>query len=317
MNQQLKKEMSLLAEQTGLCLDLEAQMLHGIYNGYQMCILPVAENSLVKNILVSVTRGTEMPSTNELSAFVSSCPFFTKRHQIAGHLIVLETAHAMTLNKDLEKNKSALDELTGFLHQNGYENCCQSCGTPEDIAAYSINGTGRLFCPVCFHQQVDLLEHQRTQKAQIKSSPILGAVGALLGSLVGVIAIVLISQLGYVAAISGIIMGVCTLFGYDKLGKRLDGKGVVISFIIMLLMVFFAENLNWAIEISKVFEANIFDSFRAIPELIQAEAIELSAYSSGLIILYLFTLLGAVPSVYRAFKQRHNLYIARKAENSL
>lgn len=34
-----------------------------------------------------------------------------------------------------------------------------------------------------------------------------GVVGALIGSLLGVASIVLLSQLGYVAAISGVIMG--------------------------------------------------------------------------------------------------------------
>lgn len=43
--------------------------------------------------------------------------------------------------------------------------------------------------------------------------------GALLGSLVGVVSIIIFSQLGYVAALSGVIMAVCTLKGYEMLAE--------------------------------------------------------------------------------------------------
>ena len=41
-----------------------------------------------------------------------------------------------------------------------------------------------------------------------EDNPIAGLVGALLGSLIGVACIVLVSQLGYVAAVSGLVMDV-------------------------------------------------------------------------------------------------------------
>ena len=45
---------------------------------------------------------------------------------------------------------------------------------------------------------------------------ITGAVGAFLGSLIGVACIVIVGQLGYVASVSGLVMGVCALKGYEK-----------------------------------------------------------------------------------------------------
>ena len=56
-----------------------------------------------------------------------------------------------------------------------------------------------------------------------------GVVGALIGSLLGAASIILLSQLGYVAAISGVIMAVCALKGYELLGGKLTKKGVIIS----------------------------------------------------------------------------------------
>lgn len=53
-----------------------------------------------------------------------------------------------------------------------------------------------------------------------------GAVGAFLGAMLGGACIVMLGQLGYVAALSGMVMAVCALKGYELLGGRLSVKGV-------------------------------------------------------------------------------------------
>lgn len=75
------------------------------------------------------------------------------------------------------------------------------------------------------------LEQQNAQKTENLAG---GIAGALIGSLLGVVCIVLLSQLGYVAAISGVLMAVGVLKGYEKLGGKLTKKGIVISMIIMV-----------------------------------------------------------------------------------
>ena len=49
-----------------------------------------------------------------------------------------------------------------------------------------------------------------------------GLVGALLGSLAGVLCTVVIGQMGYVTSISGLVMAVGALKGYELLGGRLS-----------------------------------------------------------------------------------------------
>ena len=65
-----------------------------------------------------------------------------------------------------------------------------------------------------------------------------GVVGALIGSLLGAASIILLSQLGYVAAISGVIMAVCALKGYELLGGRFSTVGLVVSIVLMLVMTY-------------------------------------------------------------------------------
>ena len=73
-----------------------------------------------------------------------------------------------------------------------------------------------------------------------------GIVGAFLGSLIGVACAVLIGQLGYVASVSGLVMAVCALKGYELLGGSLTKKGALISSLLILVMTYLAHRLIWA-----------------------------------------------------------------------
>lgn len=59
---------------------------------------------------------------------------------------------------------------------------------------------------------------------QKKENAVGGIVGALPGSLVGVLCIILLSQMGYVAAVSGVVMAVGVLKGYELLGGKVSKK---------------------------------------------------------------------------------------------
>ena len=124
-----------------------------------------------------------------------------------------------------------------------------------------------------------------------------GLVGAFLGSLIGVACTVIIGQLGYVASISGLVMAVCALKGYEMLGGTLSKKGAVISSVLILLMTFFAHRLTWAIAIASELEWGVLESYRSISHLLERGMLESTAYWGDLAMLYLFTLLGAVPTI--------------------
>ena len=62
--------------------------------------------------------------------------------------------------------------------------------------------------------------------AEVKEKVVGGILGAFLGTLIGAICIVLVNQFGYIASISGVVMGVCALKGYQILGKKMSLKGI-------------------------------------------------------------------------------------------
>ena len=134
-----------------------------------------------------------------------------------------------------------------------------------------------------------------------KENVILGSVGALLGAVVGGIAIIIFAQFGYVAAISGVIMALAALKGYELLGGRLSVKGVVIAAVLMIGITFVSHSLGLAISVASEIDAGFFEIWKALPQLLEiSDAV--GDYWVELAMLYAFTLIGAVPITVRSLR---------------
>lgn len=101
--------------------------------------------------------------------------------------------------------------------------------------------------------------------------------------------------------------------GYEKLGKYLDAKGVVISVIISLVMIYVANQVAWTIEITNIFnevgqQLSFFDVYRNLLdilkeiEILSGEINIVSSFYSDLIIGYVLSAIAIIPSIIRAFK---------------
>lgn len=124
-----------------------------------------------------------------------------------------------------------------------------------------------------------------------------GIVGAFLGSLIGVACTVLVGQLGYTSAFTGLIMAVGALKGYELMGGALSKKGAATACVLVLAMTWFAHRLTWAVAVAIAAGTNVFACFQAVPDLVDAGVIQSRAYWTDLVLLYVFTLVGAVPMI--------------------
>lgn len=134
----------------------------------------------------------------------------------------------------------------------------------------------------------------------------LGIIGALVGALLGGASIVLLSQLGYVASLSGFILAICTLKGYELLAKGLSKKGVIICAALMLLTPFVADYLDWGIAIYAELAAYGFtfgECIALIPEFLADGTIEMGQYLKNLGMIYLFVVMGGFYTLKNAFKK--------------
>lgn len=129
-----------------------------------------------------------------------------------------------------------------------------------------------------------------------------GLVGAFLGSLIGVACIVLLGQLGIVAAVSGLVMAACAVRGYAWFSGAMSRKGAVLVCVLTVVMIYVANRVEFAVRIADWAQVDVFTAFRSIDDLLEAGYLRKNAYWGNLAMLSLFTLLGAVPALQAAFR---------------
>ena len=142
--------------------------------------------------------------------------------------------------------------------------------------------------------------------AEKKENVIAGIVGAFLGALIGGVCIILISMLGYIASVSGLILAVCTLKGYELLAGKRSGKGIVICILFMLATPYIADRIDWAIVIMQEFAeygVTFAEGFAAVPELLKDGSIAMGEYIKNLLMIYGFCVLGAFATLRNAFRK--------------
>ncbi len=142
--------------------------------------------------------------------------------------------------------------------------------------------------------------------AEKRENVIGGMVGAFLGALIGGISIILIGRLGYVASVSGLILAVCTLKGYELLGGKRSGKGIAISILFMLVTPYMADRIDWAVVIMQEFAeygVTFGEAFAAVPELLKDGSIAMGAYIKNLLMIYGFCVLGAFATLRDTLKK--------------
>ena len=134
---------------------------------------------------------------------------------------------------------------------------------------------------------------------------VLGILGAIVGALIGGASIIGLSQLGYIASISGLILAFCTLKGYQLLGKGLSKKGIVLCVILMLITPFVADWIDWSIYLMKDFPEyglNLVQSCVLFGEMMAEGFVDMFEYVKNLGMIYLFVLLGAFGTLKNTIK---------------
>lgn len=303
MNKSQMAKLAAAAGVNGLMYDPNAEGVFGNVQGYTVTIMPNANNRVYYMLSLSVSRMGMAPNPadfkplEKMNKVLSGC---TVQRFRVNFLVKLSG------NKDkmAEGLRSALDTLITFLRTNGYTNCCEHCGRPEGVDAYTVSGNAYLLCEPCFGQVSEAAAQQNQTKMQKQEQVLPGIVGALIGSLIGAVVIVIVGQLGYVAAVSGLVMAICTLKGYEMLGKKLGTPGIIISCALMLLMIFLAYQADWSITAAQFYETDFFTAFRAMMDLIKEGYVDSGDYFGGLAQVYLFAVIGAVPTIIAMGKGR-------------
>ncbi len=285
----------------------KSYVIYGNKEDYEVLIYSADKRypyMLTVSIAASNTSGAAV-SKEESKNFAKNNKMVMSLRQ-DGNQFIMSMKNIGNQNKLAEEMKSCLSELISFLQDKGYENCCQFCGQNVDTEPYLI-GEGMLhLCPDCIEKTLKDKTLSEIQTREKSENVVAGIVGAFLGSVLGVLCILLFSQMGRVAVISGIIMAACALKGYELLAGKLTKKGIVFSAVIIVLMVYIGDRIDWAILITREFgsyyDIDFLNAFQLVPEFLAEEVIEAGSYWGNLALLYIFTLGGAIPMIINAVK---------------
>ena len=152
----------------------------------------------------------------------------------------------------------------------------------------------------------EVLDQAAPAEVKAPENVLLGFIGALIGAVLGGASIILLSQLGYIASLSGLILAVCTLKGYELLGKRLSKKGIVICVILMLITPFIADWIDWSIYLMRdypEYDLTILDACITFGAMLAEGYVVMFEYLKNLGMIYLFVVLGAFGTIKNAFKK--------------
>ena len=303
INQKVLTDYADLAARLGLRLNEEAGVLYGTYQGYDVSAAPTANGPYAFAARISLAD----PVEQGLDATLKEV---RKAHK--GILALTLKGRSVTLSmrnkgkKGVDLFCDALDATAQALRQAGARPGCDSCGASQSTEVYQV-GEGFLhLCPDCAAKLTSAAGESIRREEERPDNMVGGLLGALLGSLIGVVVIVILGQLGYMAVISGLVMGYATLFFYQKFGGKLNKGGIAVCVLVMIAMTYFGHRMDWAISVAQAFEVGIIEAFQAIPDLIDYEIIEGSAYYGNLVLQYVFVAIGAIPTILATRRQAKN-----------
>lgn len=309
------KKLKKFAQDKGLTVNEKAGLVYGRINGFFLTIKQdpkVGAHHMVQFGVKSGERDVAPVVVDFLNQFTvnNKC---LKNASYSGNKIVAEfEGRGRGWQKKYAPCMEAfLEELTALCTNLGMVSGCENCGNEYGVNVYQVEGIPQTLCSSCYANMTEQIRQEVNKKVGGKGSNIIGGiVGALLGSLIGVAIWVVIYQMGYLCAFAGAIMVICALKGYKILGGKLDTKGVIISCILCIAMVWMSEQLCVAIEIYKayggMYGVSFFDAFQSVPDFMGMSEIK-GAVTYDLVMGYLLMAGGAFGTVWQAIKESRGI----------
>lgn len=208
--------------------------------------------------------------------------------------------------------KPVITQLLGYKYETG----CINCGTNDvDLSCYEIATYHHYICEECIQKiEQDFIDKQSKLRSQTaKTVP--GIIGAIGGSILGVILWVILYNNNLYGWLAGIAIVFATYKGYELLGGRLDRKGFIISSVIIIVMMILGNHIAWvwsALDRGRI--AGFSDGeIILLWKLLIKENFVLN-YLIDLFLSFLFTLILGSPLVKKIYRDCVGSYSIKKCE---
>ena len=307
-----EKEMKIVEQilADGLELKRKPRCLYGKYKGFNILayvdnptqtpmtfVIRIGIKSNVENYKEKINDYFDTISRARLSiTYMQANDFFCEIHITNGFS-----------KKVVENANEFITDFIDFLSSEGFESGCYLCGKDERVENYEYGKAYCALCEDCMSKIQSQCEEEKATKASQKSNAISGTLGALIGSLIGVALWIVIYKMGYIASLAGLATVICAMKGYEKLGKFLDKKGVIISTIISIIMIYVANQSAWTLEIIELVKAEngiqlpFIQLYMNLIEILN-ESDAISSFIGDLVMGYLLSAIAVVPYIKNVYK---------------
>lgn len=162
------------------------------------------------------------------------------------------------------------------------------------------------FCPNCgtpvYSPQAPRSEATETPAPprEVQENMPLGILGAVMGAVLGGVIMILFDQLEIYSAFVGFVLAICTLRGYEYLGRKRSTAGTVICVVLMLAAVYIANTVTWVLVILESyadFNLDFRESLELFYILLFNGSIDFGMYAQEVLTLLGFTAFGAVATL--------------------
>ena len=308
------EELHAIASELGLQFDEESGSIYGVQSGYLLLLHEAdVKNQFRLSVSVSLDGNPADSEENELvwDEFKSESLPNLSTLSINQYTVSIVVKGAMRKSKTIEKLQTLIRDLVAFLESHHFVQVCGYSGQEGSVGLYQLGDSIFLINEESYQLLKSNLQIELDSYQNQKENVLLGAAGALLGALIGGAVALFIARLGYVAMAAGIVLGICTIKGYEILGRKLSRKGILISAVLMVITVFLVNQIDLAMEVVSILGVEFAYAFRVVNELIASGEYP-DNYFFNLGMLAVFTLVGAGISISSVWSSHKTKGIVRK-----
>lgn len=228
----------------------------------------------------------------------------------------LNIVGSVTNKKYLPEIINPLLEIIGnYLKDNKAKEVCRHCKEAKKTYLVDNDSEISFYCNDCYKLIKKATNYKKEKYNKSKENILLGTLGALIGTIPGIILWILFGFIGIESGIAGIAITMGSAVFYKKFAHNIKLPGIIISTVIGLFMVLVAHEINCAIYIYDLYKADytikLFDAYQAIPYYLNTVPEFHKIFNNGLLTGYLLSIIGVFTS-YSLQRQNANTYEIRK-----
>lgn len=306
------KIISMLADVLRIQYDKKRMIAYGEFQGFTLLVTGTAVKSRAA-IDISLCAGKDQASI-DVGMFVGSTIPEDISYNVHGYRLNLTVLNKGNVKKIVDRATDTVISVVNMLTGAGYVNY-DEMGMEGPSNAYFARGKYLLMNESSAGQMSFEAKKDLDTEIQTEERLIPGIIGALIGSLGGVVLMVLIGRLGRVSMLSGLVMGIGVIFGYKKLGKKFSTLSSIICVVIAVGMSYVGfkidNGLDLYLELKDYLEGSFMD-FVLYGKSIYEMVGELGTYYANMVLMLLTGAGGAIASIFAERQNQKDSYKIEK-----